>query len=525
MIQGYRLWPQPGLLWRTALVTAAMKSISPSAVIIGPMLGIFMEGVLMELGSRVARGRWPGFVIGGALAVSWSLFQKILVLLVTFGFDLVAIYERLYFMAARTLGVESLGPFDLVQSIFIIDLIFGATVALVALRFSRPKAEDILLPDHEQEDLDTPGGMHVDPDQKFSLSAAGVNLMLIIVGLFLMPYLPMFWDLVYVGGFVAGNHLFYRESLHRARRPKLWLQLIGLMVLSGIILGGLTSWEAFLTGLSAGVSMVARAGLFIVGISALSTEMRNPVIMDWVRRHGFQGFFLALAYAFSTLPFLIRLIDRKRNILNKPLHTLALLLKFIEQEFDSERSEVHPTKIIFLTGNPGEGKTTLLNSILQPLREHGIRIGGILAPSVSAEGRREGYDLQDLHTDLRFPLCRRVGLDDDIQTGPYYFLESSLREGNKVLNELSNDDHDLIFLDEVGPLEMKGEGWLPGITAMLYNLNIPMVWVVRRSLLAEVAQRWHLDPFILDVKNTSPAELMELIEDLHHQYLATKQAI
>ncbi|MBT4360216.1 MAG: hypothetical protein HOB84_10845, partial [Candidatus Marinimicrobia bacterium] len=30
MINGYKLWPVKGLFWRTALVTAAMKSISPS---------------------------------------------------------------------------------------------------------------------------------------------------------------------------------------------------------------------------------------------------------------------------------------------------------------------------------------------------------------------------------------------------------------------------------------------------------------------------------------------------------------
>ena len=92
MINGYKLWPEKGLFWRTALITAAMKSISPSAIIFGPMIGIFMEGLILEILVRLFRGRWPGFIIGGALAVSWSLFQKIFVLLMTYGPDFVKLY-------------------------------------------------------------------------------------------------------------------------------------------------------------------------------------------------------------------------------------------------------------------------------------------------------------------------------------------------------------------------------------------------------------------------------------------------
>ena len=76
MINGYKLWSRPGLFWRTSLITAAMKSISPSAIIFGPMVGIFMEGVILEISTRLFGRRWPGFVLGGALAVSWSLFQS-----------------------------------------------------------------------------------------------------------------------------------------------------------------------------------------------------------------------------------------------------------------------------------------------------------------------------------------------------------------------------------------------------------------------------------------------------------------
>jgi len=70
MTAGHRAFPERGLIWRAALVCALMKSVSPSAVILGPMIGILMEGVLLEAMVRLFRGRAAGYLIGGALAVS-----------------------------------------------------------------------------------------------------------------------------------------------------------------------------------------------------------------------------------------------------------------------------------------------------------------------------------------------------------------------------------------------------------------------------------------------------------------------
>jgi hypothetical protein len=69
MTAGHRACPERGLIWRSALICALMKSISPSAVILGPMIGIAMEGALLEACVRLSGGRAAGYVVGGALAV------------------------------------------------------------------------------------------------------------------------------------------------------------------------------------------------------------------------------------------------------------------------------------------------------------------------------------------------------------------------------------------------------------------------------------------------------------------------
>src|SRR5271169_5599624 len=54
LVAGRRLWPEKGLLWRAGLICAAMKSISPSAFILSPMIAISIEGFLLETGVLVA---------------------------------------------------------------------------------------------------------------------------------------------------------------------------------------------------------------------------------------------------------------------------------------------------------------------------------------------------------------------------------------------------------------------------------------------------------------------------------------
>ena len=94
LVAGHRLWPERGLLWRAGLVCAAMKSVSPSAVIFGPMLAISMEGLLAEAGVRLLGCNPAGYLLAGGLAMCWALAHKAVNLLIFYGPDTVAVYLR-----------------------------------------------------------------------------------------------------------------------------------------------------------------------------------------------------------------------------------------------------------------------------------------------------------------------------------------------------------------------------------------------------------------------------------------------
>ena len=67
MAAGTQIWPERGILWRAGILCALMKSVSPSAVILGPMVGIALEAFVMEGTTRVLGRNAAGLILGGAI--------------------------------------------------------------------------------------------------------------------------------------------------------------------------------------------------------------------------------------------------------------------------------------------------------------------------------------------------------------------------------------------------------------------------------------------------------------------------
>ncbi|HHB80097.1 MAG TPA: hypothetical protein ENK85_12775, partial [Saprospiraceae bacterium] len=119
LVSFMQIWKEPGIILRAGIICALMKSISPSAVILGPMIGIFLEAFLLEA-SRFLLGRHlMAYVVGGALALSSTLFQKLGMLLVTYGFDLVAIAKPFYYYLVKITKLNSVPPKYLVIGILV----------------------------------------------------------------------------------------------------------------------------------------------------------------------------------------------------------------------------------------------------------------------------------------------------------------------------------------------------------------------------------------------------------------------
>ncbi len=154
-------------------------------------------------------------------------------------------------------------------------------------------------------------------------------------------------------------------------------------------------------------------------------------------------------------------------------------------------------KRIIITGEIQSGKTTLAAALVDSLRLAGFSITGWLALGLWRDNQRWGFDLLNLKNGAVTPLARRSEGELTAKTTPFIFNEAALTAGRAMLQDTSCHDAQFIFIDEVGKLEMAGEGWAPCLTPLLEVVSRPdpqpettLIWIVRQNLVEAVKRRW-----------------------------------
>jgi nucleoside-triphosphatase THEP1 len=512
MTAGHRAFPERGLIWRAALVCALMKSVSPSAVILGPMVGILMEGVLLEAMVRLFRGRAAGYLIGGALAVSWAMAQRMLNAVISFGTDVVRLYVDAYSFASRSLGVSSFGPFDLIAALVAVELLAGFTAAAVGLRIGRDaEAAAEALPDSRGPGSWFPGPP-ITAEGNWSVPRLVLVAAALLLGMAGLGWVPWWAGVLYVAAFAAFALRTYPRALARIRRPSLWIEMAAVMLLAGLVFGGLRNGlEGMLDGVAAGAAMVLRATLVLFGFTAISVELRNPVILTRVERHRLVGLSDALGVAFGTLQAFTSALAGLRQSWRRPSHVVASMLQVANRIVlaGAERHSRQP--VVIVTGATGSGKTTLTRAVVERLKARGVRVAGILAPGFVADGRRTGFDIVNLATGEREPLAREGGrvAGRHPRWSRFAFSPAGLALGRKALAEDARGA-DVVVVDEVGPFELSGGGWADALDALAATSPGVMLLVVREAIVDAVKARWgSAESVVYDVAIANPDEIAD----------------
>jgi nucleoside-triphosphatase THEP1 len=512
MTAGHRAFPERGLIWRAALVCALMKSVSPSAVILGPMVGILMEGVLLEAMVRLFRGHAAGYLIGGALAVSWAMAQRVLNAVISFGSDVVRLYVDAYSFASRSLGVSSFGPFDLIAALVAVELLAGFAAAAVGLRIGRDtRTAAATLPAVGVRNSWFPGPP-ITAEGNWSVLRLVLVAAALLLGMAGLGWVHWWAGVLYVAAFAAFTLRTYPRALARIRRPSLWIEMAAVMLLAGLVFGGVRNGLAgLLGGIAAGAAMVLRATLVLFGFTAISVELRNPAILSRLERHRLVGLSDALGVAFGTLPAFTAALTGERGLWRRPSLVAAKMLQIANRLVVSGGDGRSTRPSVIVTGATGSGKTTLVTAVVERLRARGARVAGILAPGHVAGGRRTGFDVVNLATGERKPLAR----EEEHVAGRhprwsrFAFSPEGLALGHTALAEDARAA-DVVVVDEVGPFELSGGGWADALDALVAMPSGAMLLVVRESVVDSVKARWgSADSVVYDVASASPEEIAD----------------
>jgi len=494
LVAGLRLRGEPGVALRAGIVCALMKSVSPGAVIIGPMIGIMLEASIVEGVTRLTRRTVSGLLLAGALATATPILQKVGGLLITYGPNAADIYISLYEFAASALGIHGLGPVDLILVFVAAAALLGMVAAGAGLRMATLAQRTAAAPLHLDNAESAFQFASPTEAQVYAAPLLAVHAVALGIGLALVAMTPLWIAAVPVAGYAALSFMRYQRVARKFANPRLWVEFAVIAVLAAVALGALSPGKELTDGLYAGGQMLARGVLVIVALSSISVELRNPVVLGWFLGRGLGGAADALGIATCALPGIMRLFGDERQALRHPVRALSRSLAATVAWIDrAEHSASAPAPVFILSGAQGIGKTTKLAEVVRFLRSDGIEPWGFLSPVVRQGEDRSGYDLQLLHDDTTVPLARRVA-DGNTLAGPFTFYEDAIRAGRAALAASNSRACPLVIVDEVGPLEMRGQGWTPSLLPLIIARTCPLLLVVRPSLVNDVCSRWNLEP-------------------------------
>lgn len=155
--------------------------------------------------------------------------------------------------------------------------------------------------------------------------------------------------------------------------------------------------------------------------------------------------------------------------------------------------------LIFVTGRPGIGKTSVLLRAINDLKNRGYKIGGMISREVREGGVRVGFEIVDFCTGKRGWLAH-VNQPTGPKVSKYRVNLGDLNAvgTSSILSAIANDD--IIVVDEIGPMELFSKAFRDAVIKAIES---------KKPLLGTIHFRLR-DPVVHVIKAREDAEILEV---------------
>jgi nucleoside-triphosphatase THEP1 len=507
------IWNERGIFWRAGLICAIMKTMSPSAVIFGPMIAIFAESLLLEASVLVLGRNMAGFALGAMLAMSWNLFHKIVSYIFYYGSNIIEVYTNLLEMARRQLRIETEIVWLPILVLLVSYALFGLFAAVIGIRVGKRMVREPVAPAGKMSN-DAASNFFKGRNENFSYSVTWLvlDIILIISSFFILSYTPWYVWMTSVIIIVTIWLLRYRRALRQLSKPKFWILFVFITLVTAFVFTRAGNVQDFWRqGLLTGIQMNFRAVIIIVGFSALGTELYNPLVRSFFQRTSFRNLPLAVELSVESLPAFIATIPDFKSLVRNPVSIFHQVLSHAENRF----SEIKGSKrgMFIISGQRAQGKTTFAISLVKLLRQMNIRVAGFFSVRLMDGEVTTGYDIEDAETGKRKRFLRTGEECGAGKIGKFTICEEGLSKGHKILHSQLHGRNRLVIIDEVGMLELGGGGWSESLDLLISKSHNHLLLIARDEFIEQVTEKFGLPgPVVFDISKITSEEAAERIK-------------
>jgi nucleoside-triphosphatase THEP1 len=172
------------------------------------------------------------------------------------------------------------------------------------------------------------------------------------------------------------------------------------------------------------------------------------------------------------------------------------------------------TLVVVATGRPESGKTTAVQRLVNTLRSRGYSVRGILQPGRFEDGSKTGFAIHDLDTGEETDLAGLVERGEGDHGTRFRFAADGFALAERALAKVQRGD--ILVVDELGPLELRGQGHSRAVQRALQVPGLAgVVLVVRSQLVPALLANLRVDDAaVVDVATRGGGErLLEILTD------------
>ncbi|MFX1496171.1 MAG: nucleoside-triphosphatase [Promethearchaeota archaeon] len=159
---------------------------------------------------------------------------------------------------------------------------------------------------------------------------------------------------------------------------------------------------------------------------------------------------------------------------------------------------------ILITGPPRCGKSTLIKKLISYYKSKNYVIAGFLTPEIQKEGKRLGFDIEDIQSGEFSLLARKGVYDTKYRLGNYSIFIEEFDTYLKDLNFRNLQNVDLLIIDEIGKMELNSQLFLSFLKKM-FNSKVRIIATIgqklKHTIKSELLNLPSIKLFLLNLNN------------------------